>query len=135
MKLNIDVLEKALAQLEKTMRYCEKEKNAEKKIMLRTASIQCFEYTYELAIKMLRRQLKEIESSAEIEQMPFRDFIRTGAEKGLIDDPVAWFEFRDKRNFTAHTYNEIKAEEIYDTLADFAQRTRFLVQQLKERNA
>ena len=134
MKLNTEVLEKALNQLEKTIRFCEKEPDAEKKIMLRTASIQSFEYTYELAFKMLRRQLEQIESAPEIERMNFRDLIRTGAEKGFIDEPQAWFDFREKRNLTSHAYDEPKAGEVYSALSDFAQRARFLIDQLKKYN-
>ncbi|MFZ5807382.1 MAG: HI0074 family nucleotidyltransferase substrate-binding subunit [Verrucomicrobiota bacterium] len=134
MKLKTEVFEKAIRQLEQTMRYCEKETDAIKKNMLRTASIQCFEYTYELAVKMLKRQLREMMASAEVEELTFKDFIRTGAEKGLIDEPTEWFGFKEKRNLTAHTYNETTAEDIYAVLGNFFKKAQFLLAQIKKHN-
>jgi hypothetical protein len=49
----------------------------------RAAAIQSFEYTYELAIRMMRCGLETIVSTpAEIDQMPFKTPMRTAAEKG-----------------------------------------------------
>ena len=57
--LDLTHLEKALRQFKKTLLFCEAKADKDKQIMLQTAAIQCFEYTYELAIKMLRKSLEE----------------------------------------------------------------------------
>ena len=52
---------------------------------VRDASIQRFEYTYELCIRSLRRQLEAMsDSPAEIDGLGYRDMIRTGVERGLL---------------------------------------------------
>jgi hypothetical protein len=49
------------------------------------AVIHAFEYTYELAYKMIRRQLAQIVANpAELKEMSFMDLIRTGKEAGLV---------------------------------------------------
>ncbi|NQY73946.1 MAG: nucleotidyltransferase substrate binding protein [Candidatus Margulisbacteria bacterium] len=72
---------------------------------VRDACIQRFEYTYELANKMLKRQLEfDIANSSQIDIMSFKERIRLGAEKGYIQDPLNWFEFRNRRNIRKYTF-------------------------------
>lgn len=102
---------------------------------LRDACIQRFEHTYELAFKMLKRQLEqELPSSEELDHLPFKEIIRIGAERGLIPVPERWFAYRDKRNITSHTYDEAKAREVYAVLADFAADAADLLTRLGSRN-
>jgi nucleotidyltransferase substrate binding protein (TIGR01987 family) len=102
---------------------------------LRDACIQRFEYTYELAFKMLKRQLEqELPSSDELDHQPFKEIIRIGAERGLIAAPERWFAYRDKRNITSHTYDEQKARAVYSVLNDFAADAADLLTRLKIRN-
>lgn len=103
---------------------------------LRDACIQRFEYTYELAFKMLKRQLEqELPSSEELDHLPFKEIIRIGAERGLIAVPERWFAYRDKRNITFRTYDEAKAREVYAVLADFAADAAELLARLTTRHA
>jgi nucleotidyltransferase substrate binding protein (TIGR01987 family) len=130
--LDLSSLQKALLSLERALK--EAGENSANDL-LRDGCIQRFEYTYELAIRMLRRQLESMAGSAtEIEQLAYRDLVRMGAEKGLIDDPLAWFDFRNKRNITSHTYDEEKAGIVYGILPEFAKKTRFLVSRLEQYN-
>lgn len=100
--------------------------------LLRDGCIQRFEYTYELSIRMLRRKLEEISDHAEaIDQASFRELIRIAAEKGLLDNPKRWFDFREKRNITSHTYNEKKAQEVFAIIPEFAQAAQALLQHLE----
>jgi len=103
---------------------------------IRDACIQRFEYTYELAFKMLKRQLEEeLPSREELDQIPFKELIRIGAERGLITVPERWFDYRDKRNITSHTYDEEKAREVFAVLSDFATDAADLLSRLKRRHA
>lgn len=99
---------------------------------LRDACIQRFEYSYELAIKMLRRVLEQSVSLEELDLMNFQDLIRTGAEKGLVSDPKTWFEFRKMRNTTSHSYDEAKAKEIYQQLPLFVRHAQDLHKKIKQ---
>jgi len=101
---------------------------------LRDACIQRFEYTFELAWKMLRRQLeREAVSPAEIDGYSYRQLFRVAGEKGLVTDVPAWFDFREKRNLTAHTYDERKAAEVYAVLAGFEREVTDLLARLQAR--
>ncbi|MCK5799562.1 MAG: nucleotidyltransferase substrate binding protein [Deltaproteobacteria bacterium] len=102
---------------------------------IRAGVIQNFEFTYELCWKMLKRQLEATSpSSSSIDQMAFRDLIRTGAERGLVEDPKRWFDYRDQRNITSHTYDDAKAEAVYTTAVAFVHDARDLLTKLKARN-
>jgi len=98
----------------------------------RAAAIQAFEYTYELAWKMLKRRLEEDAATpAEVDGLSFRELIRAGAGRGFVADPESWFEYRDKRNPTAHTYAEATAEVVLAAVRRFAPDARSLPGKLR----
>ena len=101
--------------------------NADIRTAFRTAAIKSFEYTYELSIRLIRRQLEAADSVELVDAMDFRTLIRTAAERGLIADPAAWFLYRDKRNITAHTYEETKALDVLGHLPSFAASVQHLL--------
>ena len=87
---------------------------------VRDASIQRFEYTYELCVKSLRRQLEAMsDSPAELDALGYRDMIRTGVERGLIKTEAEWFRYRELRNITAHVYDPAKAVQVFGKLPEF----------------
>ena len=133
MLLDFSSYEKALISLQRVLeRSCTVPADED----IRDACIQRFEYTYELAFKMLKRQLdQELPSREELDQLPFKEVIRVGAERGLIVAPERWFDYRDKRNITSHTYDEEKAREVYSVLSDFAADAADLLTRLKSRHA
>ncbi len=133
MRLDFSSYEKALASLQRVL---ERSSTAPDDEDIRDACIQRFEYTYELAYKMLKRQLEqELPSAEELDHLPFKELIRVGAERGLVADPQRWFDYRDKRNITSHTYDEAKARKVFSVLEDFASDAADLLQRLKLRNA
>lgn len=102
----------------------------------RTAAVKSFEYVYELSVRLVRRALElKAVSSAEIDEMDFKTLIRTAAEKGLVDDPLPWYLFREKRNITAHTYDQTKAIDVLSVVPQLLDRARFLLARLKEQDA
>jgi nucleotidyltransferase substrate binding protein (TIGR01987 family) len=139
MKLDLTAYEKAVSRLEESLKYFNSElsKNDEGlKAQFRGASIQAFEYTYGLCVKMIKRQLEQITAEpSELDEMAFMDMMRSAAEAGLIRDPIKFKNYRDKRNLTSHTYDEEKAKEIMDVLDGFLQDVRFTLDELKRRNA
>ena len=137
MTLDFSALTKAVNQLEKSLAFTvskDARNNTELFIQFRAASIQAFEYSYELCVKMLELQLALTAPSAQtIDHLSFRDLVRTGAEKGLVADPEKWFQFRELRNMTAHTYDEAKADRVYKFLPDFLNSAKTLLQKLSEK--
>lgn len=98
--------------------------------------IQNFEFVYEISIKMIKR-LIEMESASpnEVDETNFRDVLRVAAEKGLVSDIEAWFNYRKMRNITAHTYDHEKAQQVYQGTLEFIVDARDLLQKLEARNA
>ncbi len=94
---------------------------------VRDASIQRFEYTYELCVKSLRRQLEAMsDSPAELDTLSYRDVIRLGVERGLIAIEADWFAYRELRNTTAHVYDPAKAAQVFAKLPMFLFNARNL---------
>jgi len=133
MKLDFSSYEKALTSLQRVLELSRTVPGDED---IRDACLHRFKYTYERAFKMLKCQLEqELPSREELDQLPFKEVIRVGAERGLITIPERWFDYRDKRNITSHTYDEEKAREVFSVLADFAVDAAGLLTRLKSRHA
>lgn len=130
--LDLSSFVKALASLEEALSEHQKQ---DKNLFVRDAMIQRFEYSYELAHKMLKRYLEMTESSAEeIDQMSFSNLIRTGAERGLLlHSWDQWSVYRSARNLTSHTYNESKAIEVCSVIPGFLADAQYLLKQLETR--
>ena len=131
MMIDLSSFRKALDSLDRGLARAEAIPGEEE---LRDGAIQRFEYSYELAWKSLRRVLEaEAASPDELDLLSFRDLIRLGAERDLIDDPAAWFEFREERNISSHTYDAAKAAEVFSSSLRFAPAARRLLERLEAR--
>ncbi|MCY3825772.1 MAG: hypothetical protein F4X32_02580 [Candidatus Dadabacteria bacterium] len=138
MKLDVETLESAVEEmgdfLEKFRDY-----EASDDILLfrilQAGVIKAFEFTYELSVRFIRRQLSQTSfNPVNVDAMDFRSMIRVAADAGLIAEPRRWFEYRKKRNITSHTYDRHKAEEVLSIVDDFLEDARFLLAELVRRN-
>lgn len=93
---------KALAQLEKAAQQPKDE-------FVRDSVIQRFEFTHELAWKMLRLRLGR---EGVVVKTP-RETIQEALQAGLIEDGNLWSDMQKMRNLTSHTYKEKLAEDVY----------------------
>jgi nucleotidyltransferase substrate binding protein (TIGR01987 family) len=102
---------------------------------IRDGLIQRFEFTYDLAHKMLRRALEETSANpSDIDRLSFPDLIRTGVEQGLVPGEwAAWRTFRAMRNITSHTYDEAKALQVVTEIPAFLTEARGLLARLQAR--
>ncbi|MCK5034744.1 MAG: nucleotidyltransferase substrate binding protein [Candidatus Sabulitectum sp.] len=75
--------------------------------------IQAFEFTHELAWKVMKDYLSEIGG---VKTIGSRDTTRESFAAELIIDGDNWMEMIKKRNLTSHTYNEETSEEIYKSI-------------------
>ncbi|KAF3978456.1 MAG: hypothetical protein HFP77_01880 [Methylococcales symbiont of Iophon sp. n. MRB-2018] len=97
--------------------------------------VQNFEFVYELSIKMLKRQLKlESVSPEDIDFTSFRGLLRIAAEKGLIQNIEVWFQYRELRNITSHTYDHEKARYVYEMTLVFLNDANTLLKTLEQRD-
>jgi nucleotidyltransferase substrate binding protein (TIGR01987 family) len=132
MQLDITSLQEAVNRLNEGI---EKFKEDPQDEFVRDACIQRFEYTYELCHKTLRRYLEMYEPSDEaIKTMSFPTLIRTGCERDLLrSDWRKWQIYRDARNNTSHTYDELIAKEMMEIVPDFLLEAKALFNNLKQR--
>ena len=128
-KLDITSFENALNSLIEVLIVYEKEPND---IIVRDATIQRFEYTYSLALKMLSRFISK-ESKEITHTMTFNQLIRTANQFGLLKSNLEiWDDYRQKRNSTSHTYDEAIALEVMSIVPNFKDDAEFLLSKLKE---
>ena len=140
MKLDLSSLQKAIESLEKTIKVARNkalaaELNEDAKDAIKAGVIQNFEFTYELCWKFMRRWLRENAAVEEAEYPRTRkELFRLAARSGLIKEPLSWFSYSDARNLTSHTYDEDKAETVYETAVGFIEDAKYLMERLQERN-
>lgn len=104
---------------------------------IRDGLIQRFEFTYEIAHKMLKRYLESVSPTpGEFDAADFHYLIRSASEQGLL--LRGWPEWRAYRNMRAkssHTYDEEVALQVVAGIPLFLDEARHLRDRLKERLA
>ena len=76
---------------------------------IRDSVIQRFEFSWELAWKVLKLRL----SYLGVEALNPREVIRQSVQMGVIKDGNAWTEAQRQRNLTSHTYDEALSLAVY----------------------
>lgn len=79
------------------------------------ATIQRFEFCFELAWKLMQTVTQE---TTRMEYGP-RASIRGAAEMGLINKPEMWIDMLNARNATTHLYKETMTDEVYEKANKF----------------
>lgn len=120
-KINLGPFSKALKSLTLVLK-------EHKTDIVRDATIQRFEYTFELSWKLLKRY---IESEHNVIESSIKNILRESGKLGLIDNVEDWFCYLDARNSTSHTYNETTAEEVFDVAKKFEKSAQFLKSRLE----
>ena len=125
---------KALAKLVQAVELLSKQTEREEEVdeLLQEGLIQRFEYTHELAWKVMK-DYAEYQGYTDVRGS--RDAIRKALEMGLIDDR-RWMETIEDRNLTVHNYDNEIASEIYENImkaysplfVDFAKKMQSLVE-------
>lgn len=139
MNLDFSSLKKSIEQLERSLKYAGSataQADPDLFEQFRNSVIQCFEFTYELSHKMLRRYIEATAANPdEVDLTTFQNLIRLGNEKGLLrSDWTAWITYRQARTDSSHTYDAQKATAVYQIAPDFLLEARHLYQQLVEKS-
>lgn len=116
----IEDLEKANQRLKEAIR-------ARPTRMNKDATIQRFEFTFELSWKTIQEYI--IKDQGFDCKSP-RDCIRESARLEIIDNPESWFKFLGHRNLIAHTYNEKLADKVYKKALNFPKEVSNLLKKL-----
>ncbi|MDA0910611.1 MAG: nucleotidyltransferase substrate binding protein, partial [Proteobacteria bacterium] len=125
----LDDFNSALMRLEEAI-----EKDIYKDDMYLDATIQRFEFCYELCWKLIKAYLKYVGIDVSSPRSAFREAFK----EGLISEVNIWLKMLDKRNLTSYTYHEDMAKDVYyaikddfyDLLAGFRDKISILVKEL-----
>jgi nucleotidyltransferase substrate binding protein (TIGR01987 family) len=75
--------------------------------------IQAFEFTHELAWKVLKDYL---EYQGIVDVVGSRDASRLAYQNSLVEDGDAWMKMIEARNLTSHTYNLDVAQAVVESI-------------------
>lgn len=119
-----------VSQLQKALDRLKEALSTEPTSLNKDATIQRFEFTFELLWKTLKTYIEESGRNA----MPAspKDVFRVAADLQIIPDPKPYFDFLTKRNLSTHTYNEKQADEVYQAIKDFPPAVENILQKVKE---
>jgi nucleotidyltransferase substrate binding protein (TIGR01987 family) len=137
--LDLTSLEKAVASLRDAVTVVRSSESGERfsepvVVTLKAGLIQNFEFTYELSWKMIQRWIRINLSPEDAEPRTKKDLFRIAAGRGLIADPLRWFEYAEARNLTTHTYDRAKAEQVVEAAMRFLADAETLLAELSCRN-
>jgi nucleotidyltransferase substrate binding protein (TIGR01987 family) len=96
--------------------------------------IQHFEFTFELAWKMIGRWLSHNVSPEIVDTNTKKDLFRLAARKNLVHDPKRWFEYNELRNRSSHTYDAKLKEKAFKVIIQFLSEVTLLLAELEARN-
>ena len=139
MKLDLTPLENAVSQLEDALVQYDSHVVREFpqiRNQMRAGAIQAFEFTYELSVGMIKRYLEQVSANpAEIDELSFRGLIRRAWQQGLLHSELdSWLRYRTNRGTTSHTYNNERAERVFQGIPEFLEEARHLLKELHARN-
>jgi nucleotidyltransferase substrate binding protein (TIGR01987 family) len=132
--LELSGFRKAIDSLKESMRWYEKENCDTPLDILRDSVIQRFEYTYELAWKMMKRWLEANLSATEVDGVARRELFRIAAQQQLVTDPLEWFKYHQARNMTSHIYDEATAEQVFSVISSFIDDVEHFFMEIEKRN-
>jgi nucleotidyltransferase substrate binding protein (TIGR01987 family) len=121
-KISLAPFSKALASLSRVILEPKSE-------FIRDATIQRFEYTFEISWKLLKRYL---ESENKTLESNIKNIFREAGKLGLIERVEDWFDYLEARNLTSHTYEESTAEKVYEAAVRFEKAALFLKTRLEK---
>lgn len=125
-ELSFEALEKAIAAIEDGL--VEHEQYPQL-TTVRDGVIQRFEVAIDVSQKLMKRVLLE---TFKIEPARVqKNTAREAAAMGLIADAEAWIGHINARNDTAHTYDNAKANQVFQTIPGFLPDARDLLKRLK----
>jgi len=93
------------------------------------ASIQRFEFTFELAWKTLKRVLLY---EGHVCKSP-RECLKAGFKLDMILNEKLWLDMLDDRNAMSHIYSEDQANRIFKNISQYVKAFQVLLDKLDER--
>jgi nucleotidyltransferase substrate binding protein (TIGR01987 family) len=128
MPILLTPLEKAIAQLEAGLQTMSTNPTDD---LHRDGVIQRFEYTMDLAWKLLQRFLTQHFQVQDAAIRSKKDIFREAARLRLIADAEQWIGHYEARNETSHDYNQDKADAVFERAKMFLPDVQDLLEVLR----
>jgi nucleotidyltransferase substrate binding protein (TIGR01987 family) len=119
-------LEELIKNLKKANERLREATEAEPTRMNKDATIQRFEFTFELAWKTMQECLKSHGIDCKSPRNSIREAGRLDLVEG-VEGVEKWFDFLDNRNLISHSYNEELADKIYKKALEFSKEVDILI--------
>jgi nucleotidyltransferase substrate binding protein (TIGR01987 family) len=132
--LQLTGFRKAIDLLGESLRWCDDSQDGVPSDILRDSAIQRFEYTYELAWKMMKRWLEINLGSTYVDGISRKELFRLAVEHHLIKDSGQWFLYHGARNQTSHVYDEAVARDVFSVIGDFLRDVECFYAEIVKRN-
>lgn len=132
MSIDISNLKFALQTLISSMDTLEHNKACDFADMLEDSCIKRFEYTLEIARKLMKKVLKKIYGKSE-EELTVNNIFRFMQGYKFIPNWENWRSYYEKRNNTAHEYNLEKSRKLIEIIPQFIEDTKTLIYNLDEK--
>lgn len=122
--------EAQLAQFKKALARLNEALAAPKSDIVRDSAIQRFEFTIDMAWKLVKTCLEE--KYGIVCQAP-KECFREAYKQKLLSYDEFWLELVDMRNQTSHTYKEEIAQSVFERLPKAAEYMTALVKNIEEK--
>lgn len=96
---------------------------------IKDSCIKRFEYTYETSKKMMNKFLKKEYDKTE-KDLSINNIFREMYGLDLIENFENWVNYREKRNYTSHEYNDSHTYIIIELIPQFIKDVDFLINSL-----
>lgn len=132
MVIDISNLKSTLQALKSSMETLKKNRTCDFADMLEDSCIKRFEYTLEIARKLMKRVLKKVYGKSE-EELTVNNIFRFMQGYKFIPNWENWRDYYEKRNNTAHEYNLEKSRKLIEIIPQFIEDTEILTNNLEEK--
>ena len=132
MQIDITNLEQAVLTLKESQEILSDNKNDILTSVLEDAVIKRFEYTLEIAKKIMKKVLNKFYDKSETE-LTVNNIFRYMYGYDYISNWENWKIYHEKRNNTAHEYNLEKSRKLLEVVPNFIVDTEELITNLKEK--
>ena len=132
MSIDIYNLKSALETLKSSMQTLEENSACDFVDMLEDSCIKRFEYTLEIARKLMKKVLKKTYGLPE-EELTVNNTFRLMQGYSFIQNWENWKDYNEKRNNTAHEYDLNKSRKLIEIIPQFIKDTEFLINKFEEK--
>ena len=131
MVIDISNLKSTLQTLKSSMKTLENNRTCDFADMLEDSCIKRFEYSLEIARKLMKRVLKNIYGKSE-EELTVNNVFRFMQGYKFIPNWENWRDYYEKRNNTVHEYNLAKSRKLIEIIPEFIKDTDILINNLEK---